>query len=81
MDNKKGELSITVIILVVLGLVILAVMIYLIIQNTNGYNNSTACARAGGHCMQEGVDGKLCGDPIISPPNMCGARTCCRIGS
>ncbi len=80
MQNKKGELSINVIILVVLGLVILAVMIYLVLSNTDNYKDSTACASAGGYCQDFSSDCDLIqvqgGDPCAKQN-----KQCCVIGS
>ncbi|MFT4311227.1 MAG: hypothetical protein ACMXX7_01220 [Candidatus Woesearchaeota archaeon] len=48
---KKGDLSISTIILIVLGVLVLVIILATMFRSSDGFNTATACAAEGGRCI------------------------------
>ena len=48
---KKGDLSITTIIVVVLGLLVLVILAYILFNTSSGFGDQTECGQQGGICV------------------------------
>lgn len=55
-QNKKGELSITVVIVAVICLIVLAVLIAILVLNSRSFNQGAqSCTDKGGTCVAKAV--------------------------
>jgi hypothetical protein len=73
--NKKGiELSMNIIIIAVLGLIILAVLLFFVYQTMTGTKEGTECAQKRGICMNASACtgiGSSAGDSGCTNNNIC----------
>lgn len=77
MVNKKAQgLSLNVVILSILALIVLAVFVFLLFQQTGNFDESTRCSNRGGICMDEGAN---CIGTVESDSDLCAGedRVCC----
>ena len=67
--NKKGELSITVVIVAVICLIVLAVLIAILVINSRSFNQGvTSCTDKGGYCDPTPACSSTSGNKVGSPP-------------
>ena len=83
--NKKGELSITVIVVAAIALLVLVILAYLVIKSGGNIREGTKCKSLGGTCVPL-VQGKepyqVCEENgmIYSPGQDCAQNEVCCIG-
>lgn len=73
---KKGSISINVLILIVLGLVVLAVVLFLVLGGADNWNVQTDCVQKGGICKDQ-FD---CGNNLNPGGGTCSgsSQVCCK---
>lgn len=78
---KKGDLSISTIILIVLGVLVLVIILASIFRSSDSFTTATSCSAAGGRCADECDLPWSTGDTISDADSACGeGRVCCKIG-
>lgn len=74
--RKRGvSLSFNTIIIAAIGLLVLALLIYLVSDSTGNFKDSTACAKRSGRCVEDGVCDD---DKLITPED--GEKLCKQSG-
>lgn len=73
--NKKGDISMNMIIMAIIALLVLAVVAYLIFQSGGDIEDAKSCTNLGGTC----VPGDTCTDtnPIRNPAGSCEPNNVC----
>ncbi|MFP4523778.1 MAG: hypothetical protein ACLFO2_00485 [Candidatus Woesearchaeota archaeon] len=64
MKRHGVSLSFNTIIIAALGLLVLALLIYLVSDSTGNFKESTACAKKSGQCVEQGTCDS---DKVIEP--------------
>ena len=83
--NKKGELSITVIVVAAIALLVLVILAYLVIKSGSNIREGTKCKSLGGTCLPLEPNKEpyqVCEDNgmIYSPGQDCAQNKVCCIG-
>ncbi|MFA6073072.1 MAG: hypothetical protein WC758_03095 [Candidatus Woesearchaeota archaeon] len=78
---KKGELSMSMIIMAVIAIIILVIIVFLIARSGGDVNDATKCISKGGTCTEKdcAFDGVVTdgGSPIQCPQSNGNPQTCC----
>lgn len=83
MFSRKGDISISTVVAITLGLLVMVTMIYIFSNSSGGWGEATACPQMGGQC----VEANACGDRVItsSEDELCDGNSnrpdCCPVGS
>ncbi len=81
-NNKKAVgLTFNTVIIAILSIIVLVVLLYFLLNSSQGANDGTACPIKGGICLDE-CSGIYADDSLSSTKDLCqGDKQCCLPGS